>query len=138
MNTEEPTLFDPDYRNGRHRNPDWTTSIQAAHNVAYRAGSQRALLLQAFKNAYPNPLTDEQAATHAGINLNSEYSKRCGELRQDGHITVNRYLNGEPITQPGNSGIPRITSTWNPNPTPQKPPRPRKQPTPCPNCGHTP
>ena len=112
MQSEDQTLFDPDYRNGRHRNPDWVTSVAAAADVAYRAGSQKARLLEAFKDAYPVTLTDEEAAERAGISLTSEYSKRCGELRQDGAIVVVRLQNGQPLTRAGKSGIQRIVSIY--------------------------
>lgn len=108
----------PDIRKGRHRREDWSTSIAGANAVAYRAGSQKALLLEAFRNAYPNPLTDEEAAEMAGISLTSEYSKRCGELRQDGHIREQRWDDGTVMTRDGSSGIPRILSLWQETPTP--------------------
>lgn len=82
------TLFDPDYSTGRHRYPDWSTSIAGAKSVAYRAGSQKAMLLAAYQNAYPNGLTDDEAAVAAGLPLTSCYWKRCGELRNDGKISV--------------------------------------------------
>jgi len=86
MKYEEPTLFDE--RPGRHRNPDWHTSVKGAQSVAYRAGSQKALLLKAYKAAYPNGLTDDEAATQAGLPITSCYWKRCGELRQDNAIVA--------------------------------------------------
>jgi hypothetical protein len=82
------TLFDPDYREGRHRHPDWTSSIVGAERVAYRSGSQKEKLLNAYRNAYPRGLTDDEAAADAGLPMTSCYWKRCGELRQDGAITV--------------------------------------------------
>ena len=85
------TLFDPDYRSGRHRNPDWTTSIIGAERIAYRSGTQKDRLLSAYKEAYPSGLTDDEAAVAAGLPLTSCYWKRCGELREDGAIEV-----GEP------------------------------------------
>lgn len=85
------TLFDPDYRSGRHRYPDWSTSIIGAERVAYRSGSQKEKLLSAYKDAYPLGLTDDEAAVAAGLPLTSCYWKRCGELREDGVIKV-----GEP------------------------------------------
>lgn len=108
----EQTMFDPDYRNGRHRNPDWVTSVQAAESVAYRAGTQKARLLSSFRKAHPEALTDEEAALLAGISLSSEYSKRCGELRQDGAIVVVRFPNGQPMTRAGGSGVQRILSIY--------------------------
>lgn len=113
---EAPT--GPEFRKGRHRRNDWSTSVAGANSVAYRAGSQKALLLEAFRNAYPNPLTDEEAAEIAGISLSSEFSKRCGELRQDGHIKAQEWQDGSPMTRDGASGIPRILSLWQETPTP--------------------
>ena len=112
MQSENLTMFDPEYRNGRHRNPDWITSIAGAESVAYRAGTQKHKLLEAFKDAHPDALTDEEAATNAGISLSSEYSKRCGELRQDGAIVVVRLPDGEPMTKAGKSGVQRIMSIY--------------------------
>lgn len=88
MQSENLTMFDPDWRNGRHRNPDWTTSVQGAQSVAYRAGSQKARLLQAYKLAHPHGLTDDEACVAAELPLTSCYWKRCGELREDGAIVV--------------------------------------------------
>ena len=87
MQSEDLTMFDPEYRNGRHRHPDWVTSVQGAASVAYRAGSQKAKLLDAYKASYPEGLTDDEAAIKAGLPLTSCYWKRCGELRQDNAIT---------------------------------------------------
>ena len=115
MQSEDLTMFDPDYRRGRHRSPDWTTSVAGAESVAYRAGSQKAKLLQVFRDSYPQSLTDEEAAVKAGISLSSEYSKRCGELRQDHAIVVVYIRPGEPLTRPGQSGVQRIVSAWNPS-----------------------
>lgn len=95
---------------GRHRADDWITSIEGAKSVAYRAGSQKEKLLNAYINAYPNDLTDEEAAINAGISLTSEFSKRCGELRQAGNIVVVYPIEGVPLTRPGKAGVPRIVS----------------------------
>lgn len=112
MQSEQGTMFDPEYRNGRHRNPDWVTSIAGAGSVQYRAGTQKAKLLSAFRKAHPEALTDEEAALTAGISLSSEYSKRCGELRQDGAIVVVRFPDGQPMTRAGGSGVQRILSIY--------------------------
>jgi len=96
-----------DERQGRHRRNDQPTSIAAARDVAYRSGSQKALLLEAFRAAFPDNMTDEEAATAAGISLTSEYSKRCGELRQDGKI---RQISG--VTRAGAAGIHRLVSVY--------------------------
>lgn len=85
---KEMTMFEPDYRSGRHRNPDWISSIVGAERVSYRAGTQKARLVKAYQEAYPNGLTDDEAAVAAGLPLTTCYWKRCGELREDGVITV--------------------------------------------------
>jgi hypothetical protein len=97
----QPSLFED--RSGRHRRNDRPTSIEGAQSVAYRAGSQKAKLLQAY---YWNPrgLSDEEAAVVAGLPLTSCYWKRCGELRQDGMIEDT----GE--TRRGVAGVSRIVS----------------------------
>ena len=97
----------PDYRAGRHRRNDQPTSVAGARSVVYRAGSQKALLSAAFEAAWPNDLTDEEAAMNAGVSLTSEYSKRCGELRQDGVI---EQVEGR--TRMGGAGIPRLVSVF--------------------------
>ena len=107
MDTEEMTMFDPDWRNGRHRSPDWVTSVQGAQSVSYRAGSQKAKLLAAYEAAYPHGLTDDEACVTAGLPLTSCYWKRCGELRQDAAILVG------PARQSRQSGEQRIECYYN-------------------------
>lgn len=104
--SSEPTLFDP--RPGRTRRDDWVTSIAGAESVAYRAGSQKARLLAAYEEYYPMPLTDDEAARHAGLPITSCYWKRCGELRQDGAIVVVTTAKSDV------SGEQRIACTYNP------------------------
>jgi hypothetical protein len=98
---------DPDFRKGRHRRNDQPTSVAGARSVAYRAGSQKALLSAAFEAAWPGNLSDEEAAFNAGIPMTSEYSKRCGELRDDGVI-----VQIEGITRIGAAGVPRLVSVF--------------------------
>lgn len=119
--SEQPDLFSTvDERRGRHREPDWQTSIAAGRSVAYRAGTQKAALLEAFRAAWPSGLTDEEACLHADLSPSSEYSKRCGELRQDGYIAVLKE-NGQPVVRPGSSGLDRIVSVALENPRPLPP-----------------
>lgn len=105
---QQSTLFDP--RKGRHRTLDWVTSVEAAEKIAYKSGTQKHLLYEAFKDAYPNNLTDEEAALKSGLSMASEYSKRCGELRQDGVISVVWAQPNVPLTRAGASGVQRIVS----------------------------
>lgn len=107
MQSENLTMFDPEYRNGRHRTPDWTTSVAGARSVAYRAGSQKAKLLDAYKAAYPGGLTDDEACIAAGLPLTSCYWKRCGELREDGMV-ISGYARPS-----RHSGEERIECTYN-------------------------
>ena len=72
-----------DERKGRSRRNDHKTSKAGAQDVAYRAGSQKDKLLNAYRTAYPAGLTDEEAAIAAGLSLRSCFWKRCSELRQD-------------------------------------------------------
>jgi hypothetical protein len=81
--------------------------VAGAKSVEYRAGSQKARLLAAFEAAFPANLTDEEAAAAAGISLGSEFSKRCGELRQDGKI-----VQIEGRTRLGSAGVPRLVSVF--------------------------
>ena len=98
---------DPDHRKGRHRSNDRSTSMDGAASVAYRAGSQKARLLDQYKQAGPEGLTDDEAASSAGL-MKSCYWKRCGELRQDGVIVETG------VTRPGEAGVQRIVCVWNP------------------------
>ena len=109
MGDSQPTLFDPDFRPGRHRNPDKATSVAGSTSVAYRAGSQKQRLLDAFKGVYPASLTDDEACVAAGLPMTSCYWKRCGELRQDGAILIGP----ERVSRITNER--RITGTYNPN-----------------------
>lgn len=104
----QPSLFQPEFRKGRHRNPDRATSVEGAKSVAYRAGSQKDKLLKAYATAYPNPLTDEEAAKMAGLSPTSCFWKRCGELRQDGKIVELSQ------TRKGSAGVQRILCVYVP------------------------
>jgi hypothetical protein len=101
----QPSLFAPDYHTGRVRRDDYPTSIEGAKSVAYRAGSQKALLLAAHR-AHPHGLNDYEAALAAGVSLVSCYWKRCGELRADGKIIETEE------TSPGQWGDPRLVSRY--------------------------
>lgn len=68
---------------GKARRSDPETSHKAAHRV--RPGTARYKLLLAHC-AYPQGLTDEEAATAAGLSLMSEYATRCSELRDAGFV----------------------------------------------------
>jgi hypothetical protein len=98
----------PDDQPGRARRTDPATSQAAGKDAAYRAGSQKALLLTAF-TSHPDGLTDEEAAIIAGVSLTSEYAKRCSELR-DAMLIVPRInpATGEPLTRVARSGLQRI------------------------------
>lgn len=113
MQYETATMFDPDYRNGRHRHPDWTTSVKGAESVAYRAGSQKALLLAAYKDAYPAGLTDEEAAIAAGLPMRSCWWRRCSELREDG-IVAPLTQAGELVTREGTAGAKQMVCVYVP------------------------
>lgn len=97
-----------DDRPGRARHSDPPTSHTAAATVAYRAGSAKALLMTAYQS-HPDGLTDEEAATIAGIPLTSEYAKRCSELRDDMRIVPRiNPATGQPLTRPGRAGVDRM------------------------------
>jgi hypothetical protein len=83
--SDTSTLFDEAALvHTRHRANDHETSTQAASDVSFRAGTQKAKLLLAFATGFT--LTDEQAAIEAGLSLRSCFWKRCGELREMGLI----------------------------------------------------
>ena len=69
---------------GMHRTYDRETSIEAAKRAAPRAGSGRALALEALRNN-PDGLTDEELASVTKQYMNS-IGKRRTELTQAGFI----------------------------------------------------
>lgn len=75
----------PEPREGRARHTDPATSHDGAASVTVQAGSQKARLLAAYRDA-PGGLTDDQAAVRAGV-TNGCFWKRCSEMRDDGLIT---------------------------------------------------
>lgn len=73
------------------RSSDPSTSKKAASCFAYARGSQKFLLLEAFaRNAYDSGdgLSDEEAASRAGLKRLDSGHKRCSELRSAGLIEV--------------------------------------------------
>ena len=104
----EPSLFDESP--GRARKDDYDTSKAGAANVQLRAGTQKTKLLEAFRQASPKSLTDEQAAILAGIPLTSCYWKRCGELRDLGLIEWVMLPDGTHEMRDGSQGTMRNTS----------------------------
>lgn len=93
-----PTLFDatavvngtgvePTEARKLARVSDPTTSARAAKAIAPRTGSLKAILLDAYRAAGPDGLTDEEAGLRAGISLYSA-TKRCADLRNDGWIVA--------------------------------------------------
>ena len=101
------TLFDPDYRSGRHRYPDWSTSIIGAERIAYRSGSQKEKLLSAYKAAYPAGLTDDEAAVAAGL-------PQTVLLLEDRSLSTfqNAYYSKEICRQHGFQSVLLVTSTY--------------------------
>lgn len=95
-----------DVRSGRHRRNDHQTSIQGAKSVSYRAGSQKAKLVEAYRSVWPRSLTDEEAAMMAGLDQTC-YWKRCGELRED-QVIINTNK-----TRKGSAGVDRILCRFN-------------------------
>jgi hypothetical protein len=67
----------------KFRNTDKPSARMAAEEIKIRANSARHKLLMAhYSNR--NGYTDEEAATHAGLPLTSEYATRCSELERAG------------------------------------------------------
>ena len=83
----EAVLGTPVEKGPRARASDPSTSHRAAASVKYRAGSQKALLVQAYRRA-EGPLTDDEAAHHAGLLAKPGccWWHRCSDLREDGVI----------------------------------------------------
>lgn len=84
---------------GQARRDDPATAQLAALRV--RPGSARHALLEAHRT-YQDGLTDEEAATIAGLSLASEYATRCAELKRAG------YLEDLGKTRRGRSGMARM------------------------------
>lgn len=74
------------------RRNDPVTSHMAGANVQVRAGSQKALILEAYGKHPMFGLTDEQAGLETGLAHKPGccYWKRCSELRQLGLIQVTK------------------------------------------------
>ena len=87
-------------RQKKHRNSDPLTSRQADLFASSKSTSARQRLIEAHFAA-PNGLTDEEAAKAAGLDLSSEYSTRCSELKRDG------LLEDTDRTRPGSTGLQR-------------------------------
>lgn len=70
------------------RKTDPHTSHAAAQSIVIRAGSQRAQLLQAYRDAGASGLTDDEAGVITGLayKIGCCWWKRCSELRQAGYI----------------------------------------------------
>ena len=97
------TIITPlDERTGRVRATDPETSVAGAESIAYRAGSQKAKLLEAYSRHPVAGLTDEEACVEAGLSLRSCFWKRCSEMRQDGYI----FETGQ--TRLGDAGVARM------------------------------
>jgi len=79
------------------RSSDPQTSKRAAQEIGIRVNSSRFKLLMAHFTER-NGLTDEEAATHAGLPLTSEYATRCSELERAG------LLASMPTHRTGSSG----------------------------------
>jgi len=79
----EPDLFS----SLNHRATDPATSSMAARSLT-AASSNRASLLEAYRRAGNAGLTDEQAATAAGLDATAGYWKRCSDLRRLGLISA--------------------------------------------------
>lgn len=92
---------------GKARTSDPDTAHQAARLIAARNPTAKVRLLEAFRYAYPEGLTDEEAAMWARLPLVSEYATRCSELRQlpDPLLEV---IPGE--TRTGAAGVERLVS----------------------------
>ena len=88
---------------GGARRTDPSTSHAASVLIRAKDTTSKPRLLVVFSEKLPDGLTDEEAAHAAGL-INTEYSKRCGELRKRGFLE----LTGE--ERPGASGQPRVVS----------------------------
>ena len=85
----------------KFRKSDLPSSRVAAEQIKIRANSSRHKLLMAHYSDR-NGLTDEEAATQAGLPLTSEYATRCSELERAG------YISNMPTHRTGASGALRV------------------------------
>jgi len=91
----------PNFDEPKSRKSDLPSSRLAAEHIKVRANSTRHKLLMAhYSNR--NGYTDEEAATHAGLPLTSEYATRCSELERAGLIS------NMPEHRTGKSGALRV------------------------------
>jgi hypothetical protein len=103
MEMETASLFDEqDHSPGRTRTDDHATSYAGADSITFRAGSQKAKLMNAYREAGYGGLTDEQAAANAHLPAMSCWWKRCNELREAGAIVKTTE------TRIGLAGVPRM------------------------------
>lgn len=86
---------------GQARVDDPETSKLAARLATATASSARVRLLEAHGD-HPDGLTDEEAASWAGLSLMSEYATRCSELRRAGCLIDTGDL------RTGAAGAPRV------------------------------
>lgn len=69
---------------GQARETDPDTSQEAAKLIRAKATTARVRLLECFGRW--DDLTDEEAATRAGLEMTSEYATRCSELDRAGMV----------------------------------------------------
>ena len=100
----QPTLFDDDRLEAEPTDPttiarrtDPETSHAGARAIAYRSGTQKAVLLELYREAGADGLTDEEAARLAGMERHAA-TKRIADLKNDGALE----LAGE---RPGRTGL---------------------------------
>lgn len=133
MDTHSVSTPNVDTDHGQARHTDPPTARAAAMSI--RPGSARHQLLVIHRE-HPEGLTDEEAATLAGIDLGSEYATRCSELMRLGLLV------DTDITRPGASGLARLVRrvttqgySWVEGDATPKPKR--KQRLPVHTCGYT-
>jgi len=96
----------PDSPKRRHHKPDIGGSKKGAHDVSFRAGTQKARLL--IEYARHADLTGAEAATAAGISLASAYWMRCSELRDLKLIEEVKDEAGNTVLREGPMGSPQM------------------------------
>jgi hypothetical protein len=79
-----------------------STSAAAARIVAYRTGTQKALILAEYGKAGVSGLTDEEVAGRLGWVEVNKARKRCSDLRDEGMIV---WVDEGVVTRTGKSGI---------------------------------
>lgn len=100
----QPSLFADTNPSKIARLSDPDSSKIAAAKVAPKTGTHKAKLIDAYRNAFPQGLSDEEACDRAGLPYGGW--KRCSDLRRDNFIEPMRDTDGRILMKDGSNGTP--------------------------------